>query len=104
MGRLIHTFQCGEVGMQGTRRVLEGGRFSIGGSRGAKHMTTRRIYHHPALVPYVGKIVYFTDQDDLKGRIMVNEVTFEVGAPGTRGAGRNRSVIGKFICSATMES
>ena len=100
MGRFIHTFQCGEVGMQGTRRVLEGGRFTIGGSRGAKHTTTRMVYANPALIPYVDKIVYFTDNDDLKGRIMVHEVRFEVGAPGTRGAGRNRSVTGRFICMA----
>jgi hypothetical protein len=88
--------------MQGTRRVLEGGRFAIGGSRGAKHMTSRHIYSDPALVPYVGKIVYFID-DGLKDRIMVHEVTFEVGAPGTRGAGRNRSVTGRFICYACPE-
>lgn len=103
MGRFIHTFQCGEVGMQGTRRVLEGGRFVVGGSRGAKRMTERRVYSNPALVPYVGKIVYFIDDDDLKDRLTVYEVTFEMGNPGTRGAGRNRSVTGKFICRVTRE-
>ena len=103
MGRFIHTFQCGEVGMAGTRRVLEGGRFSIGGSRGAKHMTERRTYSDPALVPFVGKIIYFIDDDDWKDRITVYEVTFEMGKPGTRGAGRNRSVTGDFICRAVRE-
>lgn len=99
MGRLIHTFRCGEVGIQGTRRVLEGGRIAIGGSRGAKHMTGRYVYGDSLLVPYVGQIVYFVD-DDSDRRVTVYEVTFEMGAPGTRGAGRNRSVTGDFICYA----
>lgn len=86
--------------MQGTRRVLDGGRFTIGGSRGSKHMTDRRVYEHPLLVPHVDKIVYFVDDDDRQGRISVYEVTFEVGKPGTRGAGRNRSITGDFICYA----
>ena len=103
MSRIIHTFQCGEVGMQGTRRVLDGGRFVVGGSRGAKHMTERRVYQGQALVPYVGQIIYFIDDDDLKDRLTVYEVTFEMGRPGTRGAGRNRSVTGKFICRVTRE-
>lgn len=90
--------------MQGTRRVLEGGRFTIGGSRAAKHMTERRTYLDPALVPYVGQIIYFIDDDDLKNRISVYEVTFEMGQPGTRGAERNRSVTGDFICYAHPET
>ena len=89
--------------MQGTRRVLEGGRFTIGGSRGAKHMTDRRVYADRLLVPYVGKIVYFVDNDDLRNRISVYRVTFKVGKKGTRGAGRNRSVPGDFICYASPE-
>lgn len=103
MGRFIHTFRCGEVGLAGTRRVLEGGRFSIGGSRGAKHMTERIVYQDALLVPYVGQIVYFVDDDDLKDRIAVYKVAFEVGKPETRGAGRNRSVTGDFICRALRE-
>lgn len=102
MSRFIHTFQCGEVGMQGTRRVLAGGRIVIGGSRGAKHMTSRYVYADPLLVPYVGQIVYFVD-DDSDRRVTVYEVTFDVGRPGTRGAGRNRSVTGDFICYARQE-
>jgi hypothetical protein len=103
MRRFIQTFQVGEVGVEGTRRVLEGGRFAIGGSRGAKHMTERWWYQDPLLIPYVGQIVYFADNDDLRGRISVHEVTFKVGKPGTRGAGRNRSVTGDFICYAYRE-
>jgi hypothetical protein len=103
MGRFIHTFRCGEVGMQGTRRVLEGGRFTIGGARGSKHMTERRVYADPLLVPYVGQIIYFVDNDDREGRISVYEVTFDVGKPGTRGTNRNRSVTGKFVCYARQE-
>lgn len=72
----------------------------IGGSRGAKHMTDRRVWADPLLVPYVGQIVYFVDDDDMKDRLTIYEVTFEMGKPGTRGAGRNRSVTGKFICMA----
>lgn len=100
MGRFIHTFQCGEVGIAGTRRVLDGGRITVGGSRGAKHDTVQRVYQDPLLVPYVGQIVYFVDDDDMQNRITIYEVTFEMGKPGTRGAGRNRSVTGKFICMA----
>jgi hypothetical protein len=39
----------------------------------------------------------------MKNRITVYEVTFEMGKLGTRGAGRNRSVTGDFICRANRE-
>jgi len=89
--------------MAGTRRVLEGGRIEIGGSRGSRHMTSRYVYADPLLVPYVGQIVYFVDDDDRHGRLSIYEVTFEVGVHGTRGEGRNRSVTGDFICYADRE-
>lgn len=79
---------------------MEGGKFAIGGSRGARHMTERRTYSDPALVPYVGQIVYFIDNDDLRNRLFVYEVNFEVGRPGTRSVGRNRAITGDFICHA----
>jgi hypothetical protein len=66
-------------------------------------MTERRTYSHPSLARYVGQIIYFTDDDDMYNRIMVHEVTFDMGRPGTRSAGRNRSVTGKFICRADQE-
>lgn len=63
-------------------------------------MTERHLYAHPLLLPWIGQIVYFVDDDDRQGRITVYEVTFEVGKPGTCGSGRNRSVTGDFICYA----
>ena len=100
----IQTFRVGEVGLEGTRLVLDGGRFSVGGSRGAKQLTERWWYQHPRLQPYVGQIVYFADNDYRQGKVAVHEVTFEVGEPGTRGEGRTRAVTGDFICYADREA
>ena len=71
--------------MQGTRRVLDGGIIEIGGSRGAKHMTTRRRYQSDRLVPLVGEIVYFVDDDDLDDRVSIHVAHFVDGRASTRG-------------------
>lgn len=74
--RLIRTWQEGEVGLSGTRRVLEGGIIEVGGSRGSKHITQNRRYHHPRLEHYVGKVVYFHDGDRMDNALSVHEAVF----------------------------
>lgn len=53
--RKIRTWRVGEVGMEGTRLVLPGGRFTVCG----------KTYQSDRLIPFVGDYVFFHDDDPM---------------------------------------
>lgn len=96
MGR-IRTWRVGEVGVEGTRVVLDGGRFRIGGKLFNGRMFYR-TYQSDRLIPLVGEIIHFHDCDDLQNRIAVHECTFESSR---KSSTRERLIVGRplgFAC------